>query len=159
VRVLFTVALTVAVAGVVLPAVDVAALDRAESESRGEVARLGEAGRTLAASNDALATRERAARRILTLEFPSNGFASTPLVAFTVGPPRNGTRSDGEPGAGATRITWRVAGGERHVTQVDGLRMRSVDGGRFRLHEGGRQRLVLTLLDRGGRRVVTVSRQ
>jgi hypothetical protein len=37
--------------------------------------------------------------------------------------------------------------------------MRSVDGGRFRLHEGGRQRLVLTLLDRGGRRVVTVSRQ
>lgn len=160
-RVLFTVALTVAVAAVVFPAVDAASVDRADSQTGGAVDRLVGAGRTLASGNDAVPDRQAAARRAVSLSLPVEGVASVPLVSLTVGPPRSDTSTPRRATDGgtpeATRITWRVAGGQRHVRQVDGLRLRSTDGGRFRLDEGGRHRLVLALLERDGNRVVTVA--
>jgi hypothetical protein len=156
-RVLFTVALLVAVAGVVLPAVDAAGLDRAESQSRGAVERLVDAGRSLAAGNDALQRPEAAARRSVTVSLPNDGIGSAPLERLTVRPPETATGESDGPGPAATRIAWRVAGGQRHVTQVDGLRIRASDDGRFQIREGGRHTLVLRLLERDGERVVTVT--
>jgi hypothetical protein len=155
-RVLFTVALLVAVAGVVVPAVETASLDRAESQSRTAVDRLVDAGRSLAAGNDALAGRSAAARRSVTVSLPRGGFGSARLDSLAVGSPRADKSGEGI-GPDATRIAWRVAGGERHVVQVDGLRIRAPDGGRVRIREGGRHTLVLRLLERDGTRVVTVT--
>lgn len=157
-RVLFTVALAVAILAVVLPAVQVASLDRAESQTSGAVERLVEVGRALAAGNDALADRRTAARQAVALDLPTAGVANRDLATFRIGPPNASTRGDGpaDGDATATRIVWRVQGGQRHVTQVDGLRLRGTNGGQFQVGAGGRQELLLRLRERAGRRVVTV---
>lgn len=164
-RALFAVALAVALLAVALPAVDTAGRDRAASQTRDAVATLVDAARTLAGDNDAVADADAAARTSLTLSLPGSGFASAPLASLTVGPPADGhtptagaveVGEDGDPTADATRVTWRVAGGQRHATAVGGLRMRASGGGRFRLERGGPQRVVLRLVAREGERVVTV---
>jgi hypothetical protein len=156
VRVLFTVALAVAMLAVVLPALDAVSVDRAESQTRAAVADLVEAARALAADNDALYDRAVAARATVTLDFPTGGVASTPLASLDVGPPGTDTARSVGSGPAATRITWRVAGGRRHTRQVDGLRLQPAADGRLRV-DPGRTRIVLRLLARNGTRLVTVS--
>jgi hypothetical protein len=172
VRVLFTVGLTVAVLAVALPAVDAAGVEQADTRTGAAVDRLVEAGRALAAGNDALRPDRGPARRVLELDLPVGGVASAPLRSLTVGPPEStGERGVDAAGAetareretdarrsnAATRIAWRVEGGTERVRQVAGLRLRSAEGERFELGRGGRQRLVLRLVERDGRRVVTVA--
>ena len=157
-RVLFTVALAVAVAGVVLPAVETAGRDRAESETRDAVETLVQAARSLSDGNDALRDPDAAARQVLVLDLPDDGFASARLASLSVGPPPSTTPETGSGDAATTRAVWRVGGGQRHTMAVDGIRLRASDGSRFRLDGGGRHRLVLRLVDHDGDRVVTVSR-
>ena len=159
-RVLFTVALAVAVAAVAFPAIDAVGVERAETQTGAAVDRLVTAARSLAAGNDALPAERGPARALVELHLPSGGVASAPLESLTVGPPAmDAPGSDSGEAASAiaaTRITWRVDGGGRHVRQVAGLRIRSVSADRFTTG-GGRQRLVLRLVRREGRRVVTVT--
>jgi hypothetical protein len=161
VRVLFTVALAVAVLAVALPAIDVVGVERADTKAGAAVERLVDAARTLAAGNDALPPDRGPARQVVELELPDGGVASAPLRSLAVGPPASTSGADAagtdaaSPGA-TTRLTWRVAGGRQRVRQVAGLRIRPVTGERFTLGRGGRQRLVLRLVRRDGRRVVTI---
>ncbi len=159
-RVLFTVALTVAVAAVAFPAIDAVGVERSNTQTGGAVERLVTAARSLAAGNDALPPDQGPARRVVELDLPAGGAASAPLESLTVGRPAKDENGDGESGptpAGATtRITWRVAGGNRHVRQVAGPRIRPDSGERFATGPG-RQRLVLRLVRREGHRVVTVT--
>lgn len=160
-RVLFTVALLVAIAAIALPAVEVAGVDRAESQTQGAVDRLSEAARALAAGNDALASRADAARQSVDLDLPDGGFASARLATVRIGPvPASnveaGPTDAGDSSPAATRIAWRVDGGQRHVTYIDGLRIRGAEGGEFRIRGGGSRRVVLRLLERNGDPVITV---
>lgn len=160
-RALFTVALLIAIAAIAMPAVEVAGIDRAESETQGAIDRLSEAARALASGNDALASREDAARQSVDLDLPDGGFASARLATIRIGPVSapdghpNGT-DDGDSSPAATRVVWRVEGGQRHVRQIDGLRIRGAEGGEFRLGGGGSRRVVIRLLERNGVRVITV---
>jgi len=158
VRVLFTVALAVAVLGVVTPEIQAVGVERADTKTGAAVERLVEAARSLAAGNDALAPARGPARRVVDLDLPSGGVASTPLRSLTVGPPAaGGDHAEGEDTTAATQVTWRVAGGRRHVRQVAGLGVRPASGERFELARGGHQRLVLRLVTRRGRRIVTIA--
>ena len=127
-RVLFTVALAVAILAVALPAIDVVGVERADTRTGAAVERLVEAARTLAAGNDALRPERGPARRSLELDLPAGGVATAPLRSLTVGAPAS--PSEGPPGSDTavpgvtTRLTWRVAGGRRRVRQVAGVRIR-----------------------------------
>ena len=162
-RVLFTVALAVAILAVALPAIDAVSVERADTRVRAAVERLVQAARTLATGNDALPPDQGPARQAVELELPDGGVATAPLRSLTIGPPAStsGVESReavaGSVGA-TTRLTWRVAGGRQRVRQVAGVRIRPVEGDRFTLGGGGRQRLVLRLVERQGQRVVTVGR-
>jgi hypothetical protein len=159
VRVLFTVALTVAIAAVAVSAIDAVGVERADTQTGGAVERLVTTARSLAAGNDALPPELEPARDVVELRLPNGGVASAPLESLTVGPPRTDSRGGAGRSAAtgaSTRITWRVDGGSRHVRQVAGLRIRPDSGDEFTT-AGGRQRLVLRLVRRDGRRVVTVS--
>lgn len=165
-RVLFTVALTVVVLAVAMPAIEFVGVERSETTTRAAVDGLVDAARTMASANDALANEAAAARRTVAMDLPHGGFASAPLVSLEIGPPESTParsesgrtrQGDGEPVA-TTRITWRVAGGSRHVRQVDGLRLRPVAGEEFAVRRATDLRLVVTLVERDGLRVVTVAR-
>jgi len=149
-RVVFTVALAVAVLGVAAPAVEQAGVHRSDAQVRAAAEDLDGAARHLADSNPALPPDGDPARRTITVEFPDGGFASAPLHSFSVGPPPNGSA--------ATRITWRVDGGARHALHLDGIRIRPASGTTFRVG-GGEVAFSLELLARNGTRVVRIERQ
>jgi hypothetical protein len=155
VRVAFTVALLVAVAGVAVPAVEYAGVQRSDTAVQDAVDRLVGEARGLAAGNDALPPGADPARRAVALDLPSDGFASARVERFTVGPPnRTGSgRSD----TAATRFAWRVEGGTEHTVVADGVRIRPPSSERVRVAEG-RVRLVLELVAVGDRTVVRVRR-
>lgn len=160
-RVLFTVALLVAIAAIALPAVETAGVDRAESQAQGAIDRLSEAAHALTDGNDALASRADAARQSVDLDLPDGGFASARLATVRIGPvPASDVEPSGTDGGdsspAATRVVWRVEGGQRHVTYIDGLRIRGAEGGEFRISGGGSRRVVLRLLERNEDRVVTI---
>jgi len=161
--VLFTVALAVAVVAVALPAIDVVSVERADTKVGAAVDRLVQAARTLVAGNDALRPHQGPARQAVELELPDSGVATAPLRSLTIGPPASASEA-GSPETGiesvgsTTQFTWRVAGGRERVRQAAGVRIRPVEGDRFTLGGGGRQRLILRLVERHGRRVVTVDR-
>lgn len=158
VRVAFTIALTVAVAAVALPAVDYAGVQRSDTAARDAVDRLVAEARALAAGNDALPTDAKPARRTVTLHLPAGGFASAAVETFEVGPP-NATAVDRSAGATeATQFHWRVRGGTGHTVGVDGVRIRPTTGDRFRL-AGGKTRLVLRLVATREGPVVRIGRQ
>lgn len=156
VRVAFTVALLVAVAGVVVPAVEYAGVERSDTAVRDAVDRLVEEGRALDRGNDALPEDAGPARRAVTLSLPTHGFASARVERLTVGPPANGTSETPE----ATRFAWRVDGGTTHTVVAEGVRIRPANGRQLTV-AAGRLRLELALVavpDRRGA-VVRVRRE
>jgi len=166
VRVAFTVALLVAVAGVVVPATAYAGVQRSDTAVRDAVERLVSESRALADGNDALPSDAAPARRAVTLELPEDGFASAPVADLSVGPPP-AERAGLESGRGtersvvgpdATQFRWRVAGGTAHTEVVDGIRIRPRVGRTLSL-PGGRARLVLRLVAVNGTAVVRVGRE
>jgi len=166
VRVVFTVALLVAVAGVVVPATEYAGVQRSDTAVRDAVERLVAESRALADGNDALPGDAAPARRAVTLELPERGFASAGLRNLSVGPPptkrsgfeeRLGRRAS-VVGPDATRFRWRVVGGTEHTETVDGIRIRSRTGQALSL-SGGRTRLVLRLVAVNGTAVVRAGRE
>jgi len=160
VRVAFTAALLVAVAGVAVPAVEYAGVQRSDTAVRDAVDRLVSEARALAAGNGALPPDAGPARRSVTFDFPTEGFASAAVERFAVGPPPRSDDAAGELGSGgrnetgATRFTWRVAGGSGHTVVADGVRIRPSPVERLRID--GQTRLVLTLVAVDGRTVVRV---
>lgn len=148
-RVVFTVALLAAVVAVTLPAVDRAGVQRSDTAVRSTIDSLVETARMLAAGSDAVSAGEPA-RRVVTLDLPTDGFASAGLRRFVISRAAvDGNRTDRR----ATRFSWRVAGGARQVRLVDGLSLRPA-GGRLAVETGGRHRLRLELVRAGGQRVV-----
>ncbi|MFB6140297.1 MAG: hypothetical protein ABEJ26_07660 [Halosimplex sp.] len=159
VRVAFTVALLVAVAGVVVPATEYAGVRRADAAVRDAVDRLVSEARALAAGSDSLGPDAAPARRVLALDLPTDGFASAGVERFAVGPPPNVTGTHPPPAnPSATRFAWRVAGGTEHVVVVDGVRIRPATGRPLR-PSGGRTRLVLELVDGSDGPVVRLRRE
>lgn len=160
-RVVFTVALAVAVLAVAAPAVEQAGVQRSDTAVGATVERLDTAARELAAGNPALPPGSDPARQTVTVEFPDGGFASASLRNFSVGPPPDG-RDDVDPtalGPDATRFTWRVAGGTRHARTVDEIRIRPDTTATTRVAGGGEIHFLLELVSVDGERVVRVSRR
>lgn len=163
VRVAFTVVLLVAVAGVAVPAVEYAGVQRSDTAVRDAVDRLVSEARALAAGNGALPPDAGPARRAVALDLPTEGFASAGVERFAVGPPLRLGDADGELGPGgrnetaATRFTWRVVGGTEHAVVADGVHVRSRPAERLRVDE--ETRLVLELVAVDGRTVVRVGRE
>ncbi|QLH82603.1 DUF7311 family protein [Halosimplex pelagicum] len=158
VRVAFTVALLVAVAGIAVPAAEYAGVQRSDTAIRDAVDRLVSEARALAAGNGALPPDAGPARRAVTLDLPTEGFASAEVERFTVTRPaqsegsETGLREREREGPAATRFTWRVAGGTEHAVVADGIRIRTTE----RLRVDGEMRLVLELVAVDGRAVVRV---
>lgn len=159
-RVVFTVALAVAVLGVAMPAVEYAGVQRSDTRVRAVVDTLTERARTLAAAEEALPPGERPARRTVDVSLPSGGFASAPLRSFTVRAPPNPSHGDDVAATGSktTQFAWRVAGGTRHTVRVDGVRIRTRPGD-LQLAGGGDVVLVLRLVEWDGDRVVRIHRR
>ncbi|WP_164471845.1 DUF7311 family protein [Halosimplex salinum] len=162
VRVAFTVALLVAVAGVAVPATEYVGVQRSDTAVRDAVDRLVGEARALDAGNDPLPSDADPARRSVRVRLPTDGFASAGVRAFAVGPPEVSTSraADSDPddpseGADATRFDWRVAGGTEHTVVADGVRIRPRPGDSLRV-SGGRTRLVLELVATDDRTVVRV---
>lgn len=185
-RVVFTLALAVALLAVALPAVDHASVERSDAEVRSIVERLVSEARALVAGNDAVPPDSDPARRAVAVDFPSDGFASAPIRSFRIeAPPAGGiegsrpggiaerspsvgrsggsltaVNSTGKPtGSAATTITWRVDGGARHRVTVDDVRMRAAGGDHLRVAGGGTYGIVLSLVSVRGERIVTVERR
>ncbi|MFC7139410.1 hypothetical protein ACFQMA_06105 [Halosimplex aquaticum] len=166
VRVAFTVALLVAVAGVVVPATEYAGVQRGDTAVRDAVERLVSEARALAAGNDALPSDTVPARRAVVLALPTDGFASAGVEHFSLGPPNadGATSASGETSDGSgtdresTLFTWRVAGGTEHTVVADGVRIRPRGGRPLRL-SGGQTRVILRLVDEDGQTVVRVRRE
>jgi hypothetical protein len=160
VRVAFTVALLVAVAGVAVPAVEYAGVQRSDTAVRDAVERIVAEARALAAANGALPPDAGPARRSVAVALPTEGFASAPLERFAVGRPsrtgdgtdRVGTGASADPDA--TRFVWRVAGGTEHAVVADGVRIRPHPIERLRV--SGETRLVLKLVAVDGRTVARI---
>jgi len=147
VRVAFTVALMVAIAGIVIPATEYAGVQRSDTETRDAVEHLIGEARVLVDGNDALAPDTAPARHAVTLDLPTDGFASAALENFSIDPVPKGTS-----------VTWRVEGGTAHSVLVDGIRIRPQEDGRFELG-GGRVQVVLELVAIDGRTVVRIRRE
>ncbi|QPV63919.1 hypothetical protein I7X12_04615 [Halosimplex litoreum] len=159
-RVAFTVVLLVAVAGVAVPAVEYAGVQRSDTAVRDAVDRIVSEARSLATGNSVLPPDAGPARRSVTVEFPTDGLVSAGVERFRVGrldrpgssvtPSRSSERAD----PAATGFTWRVGGGTEHTVVVDGVRIRTAPTERLRV--GGETRLTLTLVAVDGRAVVRV---
>lgn len=147
VRVAFTVALMVAVAGIVVPATEYAGVQRSDAETRDAVERLIGEARALVDGNDALAPDTAPARRAVTLHLPTDGVASAGVENLSIRPVPNGTK-----------FTWRVEGGTGHTVVADGIRIRPRGSGRFEL-AGGRTQVVLELVAVNGSTVVRIRRE
>lgn len=160
VRVAFTVLLLVAVAGVVVPAVEYAGVQRSDTAVRDAVDRLVSEAQSLAAGNDALPPDAGPARRSVALDLPTGGFASAAVERFRVARPvRSGSsatpsRSSERVDPAATAFTWRVGGGTERTVVTDDVRIRTAPAERLRAD--GETRLTLTLIDVDGRAVVRV---
>lgn len=156
VRVAFTVALLVAVAGVVAPAAEYAGIERSDTAVRDAVDRLVEEARALDRGNDALPTDAGPARRSVVLSLPTEGFASARTERLTIGPPASETAKAPE----GTRFAWRVDGGTTHTVVAEGVRIRPASGRRLTV-AAGRVQLGLALVALADRRdtVVRVRRE
>jgi hypothetical protein len=158
VRVALTVVLLVAVAGVAVPAVEYAGVQRGDTAVRDAVDRLVSEARSLATGNSALPPDAGPARRSITLDFPTEGFASAGVERFRVGRPvepdgpKPEARADEHADPAATKFTWRVAGGTEHGVVAGGIRIRTAE----RLRVDGETRLVLELVAVEDRPVVRV---
>lgn len=158
VRVVFTVALLVAVAGVAVPAIEYAGVQRGDTAVRDAVDRLVAEARSLAAGSDALAPDAGPARRMVAVEFPTARFASAGVERFRVGRPVGTGATGGDVASGgrsehaATRFTWRVDGGTEHSMVAEGIRIRPRPGDRIAVD--GETQLLLTLVAVDGRTVV-----
>lgn len=95
-RVVFTLALAVALLAVTFPAVDHASVERSDAEVRSVVDRLVSEARALVAGNDAVPPDSDPARRAVTVDLPSDGFASAPIRSFRIVAPPGGN-IDGSP--------------------------------------------------------------
>ncbi|QLH77537.1 hypothetical protein HZS55_09610 [Halosimplex rubrum] len=162
-RVAFTVALLVAVAGITVPAAEYAGVQRSDTAVSDAVDRLVSEARALAAGNGALPPGAGPARRTVTLDLPTEGFASAGIERFGVGRPaqpadsETGVREREREGPAATRFAWRVAGGTEHAVVADGVRVRPYPTDRLRVD--GETRLALELVAVDGRTVVRVRRE
>jgi hypothetical protein len=161
VRAAFAVVLLVAVAGVAVPAVEYAGVQRGDTAVRDAVDRLVTEARALAAGNSALPPEVDPARRSVSIEFPTAGFASAGVERFRVGRPvrTSGSESEvewrGRSETAATRFSWRVAGGTEHGVVARGIRIRTAE----RLRVDGETRFVLELVAVEDRTVVRVRRE
>lgn len=136
----------VAVGGVVIPATEYAGVQRSDTATRDAVERLIGEARTLVDGNDALAPDAAPARRAVTLDLPSDGFASAGVESLAIHPAPN-----------STTFTWRVEGATAHTVVADGIRIRPTDDS-FEI-SGGRTQVVLELVAIDGSSVVRIQRE
>lgn len=144
IRAVVTVALAAAVLGASLPAVERVRVQHADARVAGEVERVEQAARALAARNDPVPTGTPARHR-LTLRLPVRTWGSSGLERFRV-PPR-----------AAPDVTWRVRGGDTRSRHIPDVRLAGPPGG-LAIDHGGRERVVLELQKREGGRYVVVRR-
>lgn len=143
-RVVTTVVLAVALLGVTVPALDLAAHERVDTTVGRDADRLAGAARELTTAEDATRSLATAPRRIVALHVPATTWSRHRVAAVSV--------ESGDPGS----VRYRFAGGEwrRHSVGVPIV----ATGGSVRLRDPGRHRVSLALVLDGRRPVVVVER-
>lgn len=150
VRVLTAAALAVALLSAVLPAVDAAREDRADSLVRGELDRLERAARSLK-TDDVGGKGVPGARRTVELSIPRASWAAAPVAYVAVGGvpvaeagSKTGTGA-APPASDAAEavVAYRLRDGTPRTVRVDDPRLRTPDGPV--VLGPGRHRLVLSL--------------
>lgn len=151
IRTAVAVALAVALLAASLPAIDTARVQRSDAEIRDELDDLVGEARALAATNDAVGAGG-SARRVVTLRLPTAGFASAGTGQVRLAAPRPGRPA----GTTGSALSWRADGGANHTVRPDGVPIRRPGGDPLIVENGGRREVVLSLVERGGDRVVVV---
>lgn len=145
-RVVVAVALATALLGASMPVVEDARVAQGDARVAGALDRVERAATELRARNDALADREAAATRELTLHLPSGTWGTAGLARLDL---------DSTDGPGS-RVTWRVRGGSDHVRHLTGVTLAPDEGANRRL-TGGRVTVRLELVRRDGHRRVLLA--
>ena len=154
-RAVLAVVLSVAVVGVVAPALEDARVARGERQTEGELARVEAAVAELARGENV------GARRTLTLSLPTRSVTRAPVAYVAVGGVSRGPKAAD---TGQTDVlVSRVAGGDAHVVRVPAELVvvtdsRSPDDDRPLVARGGTVRLTLRLVRDGEEPVVEVER-
>lgn len=151
VRVLTAAALAVALLSAVLPAVDAAREDRADSLVRGELDRLERAARSLE-TDDVVGKGVPGARRTVELSIPRASWAAAPVAYVAVGgvpvveagsKTGTGAAPPASDDAAEAVVAYRLRDGTPRTVRVDDPRLRTPDGPV--VLGPGRHRLVLSL--------------
>lgn len=137
IRPVLALAVSTALLGVALPAIDAGGTAHSEARVADELDRLESAARTLALRSEP-APRGAPARRTLTLRLPERRWAHPGVARLSI------------PGPDGRRVTWQVGTGATHSREFDGPLVGPPGG--LTIREGGRHDLVL--LRREGRVVV-----
>lgn len=153
VRAVLAVALTVALLGASLPAVDDARAERTRATLDADLRGVAAAATDVAASDDPVPPGRGGARRIVRLRVPERAWTAAGVEYVAVGR----RPADGEGGA----LAYRLDGGPPRRLRVPGVRLRAADGdpAGVVVRRAGVHRLALGLVDRGGAPTVTVGRR
>lgn len=144
IRVVLAVALTTALLGASLPAIDDARRDHTESTVGTELRGIERAATNLLDTDD---PTENGARRVVTVRLPARSWSDAGVDAVTIGRSRAGHGG---------RLTWAAVGGRQRVRRFPDVPLRTGDGDALTLEASGRHRLVVSLAGNGTDPVVTV---
>ncbi|MFB6122677.1 MAG: hypothetical protein ABEJ78_04400 [Haloferacaceae archaeon] len=142
IRVVFTVALTVALLGAALPAIEAGSVERTAIRLDATAEDIERTARTLVADEDPSSPGTSGARRLVRFRLPADGWADAPVSYFAVGGHPNGTGDE-------SVVAYRIEGRPARTVRLPGLDLRTPDGPVV-FRGAGRHRLVLSLVrDRG----------
>lgn len=156
-RAVMAVVLATALLATSMPALDAARRDHTAGAVRAELDRFETAVADLQAREEAVPPGTAGARRVVTVSLPARSWtdAGVAYVAFG-GSPRDPESVERE----RAEIAWQVRGGPLTKDRIPGAVVEPATGGcePLVLRESGAHRLALSLVERGGRRVVVVRR-
>lgn len=142
IRVVFTVALTVALLGAALPAMEAGSVERTATRLDAAAEDVERTANTLVADEDPSSPGVPGPRRVVAVRLPADGWADAPVSYFAVG---------GRPGGSGDEnvVAYRVDGHTARTVRLPGLDLHTPDGPVV-FRGTGSHRLALSLVrDRG----------
>lgn len=143
IRVVLAVVLTLALLATSLPAIESARIDRTERVLQDDIAGVDDAAMDLRRTDEHV--DGPGARRVVEIELPEHGWTAAGVEQVTI--PGNGTPP-----------SYRIAERPGRVVGTESKLVRPEDREPITLRNPGRHRLLLTLSERDGERVVVIER-